>query len=101
TVGEVILEAMARGVRFLPVELYQSDALRFTIEDEALRPPLRALQGVGASAAETIAAARNGTAFTSIEDLLRRSGITRAVAEALKEHGALGDLPETDQLQLF
>jgi len=100
TVLEVVLEAMARGVRFLPVDLYKSDAVRFLIEGDALRCPLESLQGVGQAAAQAIAAARERP-FTSIEDLQNRAKVTKTVIEALRAHGALDGLPETDQMTLF
>ena len=100
TVLEVALEAMARGIRFLPVDLYKSDVSAFRIEDGALRCPLASLQGVGSAAAQAIAAAREQP-FTSIEDLQRRAKVSRAVVDAMREHGALASLPETDQIALF
>src|SRR5690606_29549440 len=101
TVGEVAYEAMLRGQRFLPVDIYRSDPLKFLVEPEGLRPPLRALQGVGASAAESVAQSRAEGPFRSMEDLQRRSRVSRSVIDALRAHGALGDMPATDQLQLF
>lgn len=98
---EIVMEALARGVRFLPVDLYKSSDRFFQIEDGALRPPLASLQGVGASAAHGILQAREGGEFISIEDLRQRSGITKAVVETLRLHGCLDDLPETNQLTLF
>ena len=100
TVLEVALEAMARGIRFLPVDLYKSDVSAFRIEDGALRCPLASLQGVGSAAAQAIAAARERP-FTSVEDLQRRAKVSRAVVDAMREHGALANLPETDQIALF
>src|SRR5690606_11398063 len=93
TVLEVVLEAMARGVRFLPVDLYKSDVDRFLIEGDGLRCPLASLQGVGIAAAQGIAAARAERPFTSIEDLQRRAKVTKNVIEVLTEHGALSSLP--------
>jgi len=101
TVLEVVLEAMARGVRFLPVDLYKSDVDRFLIEGDGLRCPLASLQGVGIAAAQGIAAARAERPFTSIEDLQRRAKVTKNVIEVLSEHGALSSLPATDQIALF
>ncbi len=101
TVLEVVLEAMARGVRFLPVDLYRSEVERFSIEDGSLRCPFSSLQGVGKSAAQAIVAARDERAFTSIEDLQRRSKVSKTVIETLSEHGTLSELPETDQIALF
>ncbi len=101
TIMEVVLEAMARGIKFLRVHLYESDPKRFRITPHGLLPPLSALQGVGAAAAEAIAQARAEGPFTSIEDLRRRARVTRSVVDTLKQHGSLEGLPETDQLTLF
>lgn len=101
TVLEIVLEAMARGVKFERVCLYRSHDRHFQIEGNSLRPPLAALQGVGASAAAGIVAAREAGEFISIEDLRQRAGITKAVIETLRLHGCLDGLPETNQLTLF
>ncbi|HHT42828.1 MAG TPA: PolC-type DNA polymerase III [Firmicutes bacterium] len=101
TLLEIVIEAMVRGVRFLPVDLYKSAAQAFLIEDDALRPPFASLQGVGASAAASIVQARQDGEFISVEDLRQRSGVTKAVIEAMRLHGCLEGLPETNQLTLF
>ncbi|NMB02669.1 MAG: PolC-type DNA polymerase III [Firmicutes bacterium] len=98
---EIVLEAMARGVSFLPVDLYKSSAQRFLIEDGQLRPPFASLDGVGVNAAAGIVKAREEGEFISIEDLRSRSGITKTVVETLRLHGCLEGLPETNQLTLF
>jgi hypothetical protein len=49
---------VCRGFHFAKVDLYQSDATRFLVVGNELLPPLLALQGLGSSAAEGIAAAR-------------------------------------------
>ncbi|NLN17616.1 MAG: PolC-type DNA polymerase III [Firmicutes bacterium] len=98
---EVVLEALARGISFLPVDLYKSDPKIFLITPAGLLPPLIGLQGLGEAAAESIVAARQEGSFTSIEDLRRRTRLTKTVIEILEEHGALGRLPAQDQLTLF
>lgn len=110
TILEVVLEALARGIRFRPVDLDASDPVRFRIEPADpgedgvkawLRPPLIALPGVGRQAALAIDAARQEGPFGSVENLQARSRVSRTVVDVLREHGALGDLPEKDQLSLF
>lgn len=101
TVVEVAIEAIARGIRFLPIDLYRSDARRVLVANEGLLLPLASMPGIGVSAAENIVVARQDGEFTSIEDIRRRSGVSKTVTEALTEHGCLSDLPETDQLSLF
>ncbi len=98
---EIVLEAIARGVTFLPVDLYKSSDRVFAIEGASLRLPLASLQGVGASAALGVVEARKDGEFISIEDLRQRSGISKAVVETLRTHGCLEGLPETNQLTLF
>ena len=51
---------------------------------------------------QSISEAREiGHPFISQEDLRVRAKVGKAVVEKLAEHGALGDLPETDQIDLF
>lgn len=101
TILEVALEMMARGFTFAKVNLEKSDALRFTIIDGGLLPPLVSLQGIGQAAAQNIAEARRERPFTSIEDLRYRGKASKTVIEVLEAHGALKGLDETDQLTLF
>lgn len=101
TVLEVILEAMLRGIEFLPVDLYQSDVKKVLIKDGKLLPPLASLQGVGESAAQSIVLARQEKKFSSIEDLRERSRVSKSVIEILTQHGCLQSLPFTNQLVLF
>lgn len=101
TILEIVLEAMLRGVKFLPVDLYQSDAQKFLITENGLRPPLASLQGLGVNAARSLVQAREEQEFYSIEDLKTRARLSSAVIEVLKNHGCLAGLPERNQLSLF
>lgn len=101
TIIEMALEMYLRGYTFEKVDLYRSDATRFLIVDGGLLPPLAALQGVGDNAARNIVQARSGKPFTSAEDLRLRGRAAKPVVDTLREHGALGDLPEDDQIALF
>ena len=101
TIIEVAYEMYSRGYTFRKVDLYQSHPARFLIEDNTLLPPLAALQGVGASAADSIVQARSHQPFLSVEDLRNRARISRAVVDVLRDHGCLGDMPEDDQVLLF
>ncbi|MCK8823507.1 PolC-type DNA polymerase III [Fuchsiella alkaliacetigena] len=99
---EIVIEAMLRGVEFTTVDLYQSSAHEFQINEEGLLlPPLITLQGLGESAAQSIIEARNQGEFTSIENLSNRAGLSKTVIEVLKEHGCLEGLPATNQLSMF
>lgn len=101
TILEVCQEMYARGIRVLPVDLYRSDATRFQMTEEGILPPFTALQGLGASAARNIAAARDGEPFLSQEDLKIRAGVSKAVIEILEGHGVLAGLDASSQLCFF
>ena len=64
-------------------------------------PPLSSLVGVGTVAARSIVEARKDGEFTSIKDLVKRSGINKTAVEALRQHGSLDGMDETEQMSLF
>jgi DNA polymerase-3 subunit alpha (Gram-positive type) len=102
TILEVVIEMYARGIRFLPIDIYRSDASRFTIEDGAIRPPLTSLQGLGMAAALNLAAARaNGGAFISVEDMAMRAKASKTVVEILRSYGALAGMADESQMTLY
>ncbi len=99
---EVVIEAILRGVKFKNVDLYKSDADQFKLEGaNNLIPPLICLQGLGKKAAQKIISSRKNDDFTSIEELVDRTGISKTVIEVMKEHGTIANLPESNQLSLF
>lgn len=99
---ELVLEMLERGYEIEPIDLYKSHPTRFVLTENGIRPPLAALSGIGTSAAMCIAQARDtGREFISQEDLRVRSQISKSVVEKLYEYGALGELPENDQINLF
>ena len=101
TVLEIVVEAMARGIKFTQVDVYRSKAKEFQITEDGLLPPFISLQGLGQSAAENLVTSRKEGEFTSIEDLSNRAGLSKTVIEVMKEHGSLEGWPETNQLSLF
>ncbi|WP_422486803.1 PolC-type DNA polymerase III [Gudongella sp. DL1XJH-153] len=101
TVFEVVLEMYTRGFQFDRVDLYESHSDQFRINEKGIIPPLKALEGVGENAARKIAEEREIKLFMSIEDLIRRGKATRPVIDALKGHGCLDSLPESNQISLF
>lgn len=68
---EMALEMTARGFTFMNIDLYRSDANRFTVDGKSLIPPFSALAGIGENAAINIAAAKDAGEFLSIEDFQR------------------------------
>ena len=99
---QIVIEMLARGIEFLPVDIYKSDARIYRIEDGKIRLPFGAIDGIGENAANAIANARDtGGEFISYDDLMARAGIGKSVVEALKEAQALGDMHEQNQISLF
>ena len=101
TVLEVALEMYARGLNFKKIDLYKSHSDKFLISESGLLPPLKALQGVGENAARSIFDDRESGKYLSIEDLINRTKVSKTVVEALRNHGCLENLSESNQLSLF
>ena len=98
---ELVLEMYERGFEFLPMDLYKSDATKFIVEDNALRPPLNSIPGLGTVAALGIAEARKEGKFMSIDDLKIRSKVGNSVTDVLKKYGCLKGMSQSNQMSLF
>lgn len=101
TILEVANEMYMRGIRFVPIDLYKSDARRFKITPTGILPPLTSLQGLGLAAAQSIEEERKKGKFSSIEDLRQRARVTKNVIQILRQNGVISNLQETNQLCLF
>lgn len=99
-VMEVLYEMFARDYELLPPDVSCSDALKFTVEDGKLRAPLAALQGVGENAAKSVKAAFDEAPFISVNDMKARSKVNKTAVLALTDSGALGNIPESNQISL-
>ena len=96
-------EMYIRGFVCEKVDLYRSQADRFMMvpERNAILPPFTALGGLGGVDAHSIEEERKNGEFSSIENLKKRTGITKTSVEALRRHGCLDGMDESDQLSLF
>ena len=94
----LVIEAYARGITFLPVDLEKSSDFEYLPENGKIRLPFSAFAGIGENAAASIISARSEEPFFSVEDLRTRAGLTKSVIEILRRNGALDNLNETDQL---
>ena len=83
---QIVVEMLCRGIEFLPVDIYKSEAKMFKVED-----------------GKQITAAVNdgGGEFISCDDLMARAGIGQSVVDSLRRCGALGDMPGSNQISLF
>ncbi len=102
TTLEVVYEFYLRGLEFLPLDIYKSHATKFVIEDGKIRPPFIAISGLGESAAWDLVHGREGKQFLSIEEVaIACPKVSKTHMQMLKEAGAFGSLPETNQVSLF
>ena len=99
---KVALEAAARGMKFLNVDLYKSEATVWkAVSDTEIYPPFNSIDGLGDTVAQNIVAERQNKEFLSIEDLQKRAKISQTLIDKMRVMGILKDLPESSQMTLF
>ncbi len=101
TILEIVVEMLARGIKFNPVDISISLADRFICEEDGIRIPLIAVGGIGEKAAHKVVAERNKKQFLTIEELKDRGKLTKTSIEYLRSIGALGGMPESSQGSFF
>lgn len=99
---KVALEATARGIKFLNVDLYESDATVWVAKnDTEIYPPFNAIDGLGDTVAKNIVAEREKGKFISIEDVQKRAKVSQTLIDKMKDMGILEGMPDSNQLSLF
>ncbi|MBD9097699.1 MAG: PolC-type DNA polymerase III, partial [Ruminococcaceae bacterium] len=98
---QVVNEILSRKIEFLPVDLYKSKALKYSIEDGKIRIPFNALKGLGEAAAIALEESGKRGEYISVEDVAERSGVSKSVMELLRNAGVFNHLPDTCQMTLF
>ncbi|MEQ8200187.1 MAG: PolC-type DNA polymerase III [Syntrophomonadaceae bacterium] len=101
TVLELALEMYARGFRFLPVDIYKSDARKFNISGNGLLLPFAALPNIGLTAAQGIISSRLEGKYLSIEDFQARTRLNKSGMDVLRRENCFAGLPEKNQMSLF
>ena len=97
----LVHEFYARGFSFLPLDLYKSDAKRFVIEDNALRPPFSTISGMGEQASVALFEAAREKPFLSKEEIRTRGKAPQKAIEIMAKCHLIDDLPESPQISLF
>ncbi len=97
----IVQEMYARGLEFIPLDIYTAAAHRFQIIDGKLMPSVSAIDGLGDKAADGVVEAAREGKFHSREEFKERSKITQTATDTMYRLGLLGDLPESSQLSLF
>lgn len=100
TTLELVNEMYARGLKFVPMDLYKSDAAKFILTEEGLLPPLATIPKLGGIAAQSIVDAREKREFETIEEFTERTTVGKTLVDLLKEAGVLKGIPETRQVTL-
>ena len=98
---EIVLEMYERNIEFLPVDIYKSDATKFLVEKDGIRPPLSSLTGFGEVDANKLVEARKEEKFTSIEQMAGKARIGKVAVETLQKAGCLNGMPRSEQLDMF
>ncbi len=98
---QIVREMYARGIEFLPLDIYRSKAHRFQIVDGKLLPPFDSIDGMGEKAANLAEKAALGGPFLSRADFQERSHVNSTIMNDMEKEGLFGDLPEDTQLSLF
>ena len=99
---KVALEATARGIKFLNVDLYESEATVWkTKNDKEIYPPFSAIDGLGDTVAKKIVEEREKGKFLSVEDVQKRAKVSQTLIDKMKAMGILDGLPDSNQLSLF
>ena len=78
-----------------------SHATKFDVVDGKVLLPFMALNGMGETAAKSLAEAYMEKPFDTVEEISKRAKINKSTIDALRARGILKGLPETDQLSFF
>ncbi len=103
---KLVIEMYARGLDFVPIDIYQSEATKFKVIDgengqKLLMPPLCTIQGFGITVAEALIEAREDGEFVTLEDMQLRTGIGKKTIQLLKDAHVVDHIRDTAQLTLF
>ncbi len=97
----LVQEMYARGIEFMPIDLYKAKADRFQIIDGKIMPSLSSIAGLGPAAAVQLEEAAKKGEFLSREEIRERAKVSKTNLDDMAELGILGDIPETNQYSLF
>ncbi len=99
---KVALEATARGIKFLPVDLLKSKATMWDVKDDtSIYPPFSSIDGLGDTVASNIVEEREKRAFLSIEEVQYRAKVSTTLIDKMKFMGIFDGMSESNQLSLF
>ena len=98
---KIVQEMYARGIEFMPIDIYKAKADRFQIIDGKIMPSFNSIAGMGDKAAQQLEEAAAGGVFTSKEDMRIRGKVSKTILDDMEALGLLDGLPETNQYDFF
>ena len=99
---KIALEASARGIKFLNVDLYKSEATVWVVNsDNEIYPPFSAIDGLGETVAKNIVEERKKRSFLSVEEVQTRAKISGTLIDKMRSMGIFDGMDESNQLSLF
>ena len=98
---KLVQEMYARGLEFMPIDLYRAKAKDFQIIDRKLMPSFASIDGMGDKAAEAVELAAKDGKYLSLDDFRQRTKVSKTVIDLMSDLGLFGDLPQSNQLSLF
>ncbi len=97
----LVQEMYARGLEFVPLDIYHAHPNRFQIVDGKLMPSINSIDGLGDAAAVAIAEAAKDGPFLSKDDFKDRTKVSKTITDLLGDLGLLGEIPDSNQLSIF
>lgn len=97
----IVQEMYARGIDFMPIDIYRAKARDFQIIDGKIMPSFSAIEGMGETAAELLEDAAREGQFFSKDDMKARAKLSNTIIETLTRLGLLEGMPQSNQLSLF
>jgi DNA polymerase-3 subunit alpha (Gram-positive type) len=78
-----------------------AEPCRFCVVDGKIMMPFNAVNGIGDTAAESLAEAFKEKPFNTLDDVRSRTRLTGTNIDDLKKHGLFAGLPESAQMTIF
>ncbi len=97
----IVQEMYARGIDFMPIDIYRAKARDFQIIDGKIMPSFSAIEGMGEMAADLLEDAAKEGHFFSKDDLRTRAKLSNTIIETLTRLGLLEGMPQSNQLSIF
>lgn len=98
---KIVQEMYARGIEFMPLDIYRAKAHHFQIIGGKLMPSFSTIDGLGDKAADAVVEAVKDGKFLSRDDFKSRCKVSQTVVDLMADMGLFGDLPISNQISLM